>query len=97
MSDFGWLIMAEPTGAEKKENAKDEKTHYERQEGIAARRLGGGPGDAGDNRHVRPKASGWSIVGHRNKMIVLASWQREQLKFRVFKGRRASERKGRFC
>lgn len=86
--------MAEPTAAEEKENAKGEKAHYEWQEGIAARRLGGRPGDAGDIRHVRPKTGGWSIVGHRNKMIVLVMRQREQLKFRVFKGGRESVRKG---
>ena len=89
--------MAEPAGAEEKDNAKGEKAHYERQEGIAARRLGGRPGDAGDIRHVRPKTGGWSIVGHRNKMIVLVMWQREQLKFRVFKGGRESARKGQLC
>ena len=96
-SEFGRLVVAEPTAAEEEENAKGEKTHYERQEGIAARRLGGRPGDAGDIRHVRPKTGGWSIVGHRNKMIVLVMWQREQLKFRVFKGGRESVRKGQLC
>jgi hypothetical protein len=30
-------------------------------------------------------------------MIVLVMWQREQLKFRVFKGGRESVRKGRLC
>jgi hypothetical protein len=30
-------------------------------------------------------------------MIVLARWQREQLKFRVFKGGRKDVRKGQLC
>jgi len=78
--------MAEPAAAEEEEHAKDEKANHKRQKGIAARKLGGRPGDAGDIRHVRPKAGGWSIVGHRNRLIVLVRWQREQLKLRVFKG-----------
>ena len=82
--------MTEPTAAEEKEHAQDEKANHQRQKGIAAWKLGGRPGDAGNNRHVRPKAGGWSIVGHRNRMIVLARWLREQLKFCVFKGGRKS-------
>ncbi len=89
--------MAEPTAAKEKEYAQDEKANHQRQKGIAARKLGGRPGDAGDNRHVRPKAGGWSIVGHRNKMIVLARWQGEQIKFRVFKGARKNAWRGQLC
>jgi len=79
-SEFGRLIVAEPTAADENDYAKDDDANNERQKRIEAMRLGRSLGDARDIRHVRPKAGGWSIVGHHNKTIVLARWQREQIK-----------------
>ena len=79
-SKFGGPIVAEPTAADENDYAKDDDANNERQKRIEAMRLGRSLGDARDIRHVRPKAGGWSIVGHHNKTIVLARWQREQIK-----------------
>jgi len=95
--EFGRPIMAEPATAEEKEYAKDKKANHQKQKGIASRRLGGSPGDARDIRHVRPKAGGWSIVGHRNRMIVLVRGSVSNTSCVFSRGGRKSLRKGKLC
>jgi len=59
--------MCDPTSAEEKEQAEDDESDDEWQERIAARELGRRTSDAGNQRHVGPKAGGWRSVGHRKE------------------------------
>ena len=57
--------MGDPASAKEKQQAEYDETDDEREEGIAVWHLGRRTSDAGNERHVRPKAGGWRSVGHR--------------------------------
>ena len=59
--------MADPAASKEKKDAEDDEANDEREKGIATRELGRRTSDAGDKRHVGPKAGGWRSVGHRQE------------------------------
>jgi hypothetical protein len=66
-NSFGRMKMADPAAAKEQKKAEDDEANDERQEGVATGEFGRRTSDAGNKRHVGPKAGGWRSVGHRQK------------------------------
>jgi|SRR5271157_348035 len=64
---FGRASMADPASAKEKQQAEDDESNDEREKRITAGQLGRRTSDAGNKRHVGPKAGGWRSVGHRQE------------------------------